>query len=147
MDSRWGKQRDFGRLFLDLFQQQRYLINGVDVRLKLVRSKNELTLFHTGSEKPKIVIEKAILYVRKYNINPDIENEHAFGLSKQLNAIYPINHTEVSCMTIAQGSQNHMKYNLFFMVRYQRRLLWEWYLMKHIMALMLKILSIFNIST
>ena len=110
-----GAEKEFfGRLSIDLFQQQRYLINGIDLKLKLVRSKNEFALFHTGSEKPKIVIKEAILYVRKCKINPEIEMEHAFGLSKQLNAQYPIQHTEVLSTTIASGSAGHRADNLFY---------------------------------
>ena len=66
----------FGRLFIDLFKQQRYLLNGIDIKLKLTRNKNEFLLFHVGSEKPRVFIEEAILYVRKYTINPQIEMEH-----------------------------------------------------------------------
>ena len=40
--------------------------------------------------------------------------EHAFGLSKQINAQYPINHSEVTCITIPSGSQGLVKDNLFY---------------------------------
>ena len=79
----------FGKLSIDLFQQQRYLLNGIDMKLKLKRIKNDFSLFHVGNEKPRVVIEQAILYVCKCTINPQIEMEHAFGLSKQINAQYP----------------------------------------------------------
>ena len=52
--------RNFSENSIDLFQQQIYLLNGIDMKLKLKRIKNEFWLFHVGNEKPRVIIEQAI---------------------------------------------------------------------------------------
>ena len=79
-----GSKEFMGKLFLDMCQQIQYLPNNTDVRIKLIRSKNEFCIcHHVVGEKPKLVIEDAILYVHKCRINPKILLEHEMALEKK----------------------------------------------------------------
>ena len=60
----------------------------------------------------KVIIEKAVLYMRKVHISPSVINGHEAGLLKQ-NAIYPIQRCEVISHTIPTGNQTYDKGDLF----------------------------------
>ena len=98
-----SKQLDLiGRLHLDLAAQNRYILNKVDVRLKLVPSKNEFCL-HTAAAmgSPKIVLKDASFYCRKVRPNDAIRLAHEKAL-QQTTAKYPIRRIEVKTFTIPQ---------------------------------------------
>jgi hypothetical protein len=112
-----------GPLYLDAFQQGRYLISHVDQRIKILRAKPELCLmsFNTPSEggnaavpalKGLVDLEEVILYVRRVKVSPSVILGHEKGLLKQ-NACYPIQRTDMQTFTIPQGSQSFTKDNLF----------------------------------
>ena len=102
-----------GPLQLDLFCQSKYLLPGVDVRLKLTRSKKTFFLLTDGAEKGvKNLIEEAVLYVRRVKVSPSVLLGHEIGLSSS-NAIYPIQQSDLLSYTIAQGSKSHIQDNLF----------------------------------
>lgn len=102
-----------GPLFLNFFRQSQYLISQTAMRLKLLPSKPEFALNGFGKIKDfKIVFEQVILYVPRYTLNPSVINGHAAGLKKH-NAIYPLNHTEVTTFTIPKGQQSYTKDRLF----------------------------------
>ena len=79
-----------GPIHGDIFFQDRLIINGVNLRLKLNRAKNS---FCQGSSADranhKVVITEAILNVRKVKVAPSIALGHAAAL-KQATAKYPI---------------------------------------------------------
>jgi hypothetical protein len=100
-----------GPLFLDLFSQSKYLLPGVDVRVKLVRSKLDFCLMNDGKETMKMIIEEATLYVRRVKVNPGVLLGHELGL-KSSNAIYPIQQSEMLSFTIPRGSKSHVQDNL-----------------------------------
>lgn len=52
-----------GRLHVDLFHQERLMLNMVDLKIKLIRSKPEFCLM--GDVKFKVALENASLFVRK----------------------------------------------------------------------------------
>jgi len=106
-----------GPLHLDFFQQSRYLLGGVDIRLRLIRSSTAFAVMQlqdpgTANVAIKVIIEKAVLYMRKVHISPSVINGHEAGLLKQ-NAIYPIQRCEVISHTIPSGSQTYDKGDLF----------------------------------
>lgn len=101
-----------GPVFLDFFRQSRYLISQVNMRLKFVRAKSQFALMAFGSENYKVVINSAILNVRKVMMNPKVINDHAHGL-KSHNAKYPVNHAELTTFTIPVGSMSHTRDRLF----------------------------------
>ena len=57
-----------GRIHADMFFQDRYLLNEVHVKIKLVRSRNSFCLM--SAEEFKVKIENAIMFVRKVKLSP-----------------------------------------------------------------------------
>ena len=58
---------------LTSFFQHRYILDFVDMKLKFSRSKNDFSLM-SGEAHPnyKVVIEDAIVFVRKIKLNPSV---------------------------------------------------------------------------
>jgi len=64
-----AQSREFdmmGRLHGDIFFQDRYMLNEVGIKIKLIRSKNAFCVMGNG----KVVITHAYLFVRKVKIMP-----------------------------------------------------------------------------
>ena len=102
-----------GPLYLDFFNQDRYLLSQTDLRLKFIPSKPEFVLNAYGAHKDfKIKFTEAILYVNRAEVNPSVINGHAAGLKRQ-NAIYPLTHNELITFTIPKGQQSYTKDRLF----------------------------------
>ena len=105
-----------GALRLDFFNQPKYLMPGVSVRIALHRSKSSFSLVMTNNEQPLIVLQKAILYVRRVKVNQALTLGHQIGLVKA-NALYPITRTQIVTYTIAKGSLSYFKDNIFSALR------------------------------
>ncbi|GBL63117.1 hypothetical protein AVEN_107142-1 [Araneus ventricosus] len=75
-----------GGIHSDLFHQERLLLNLVDVKIKLIRSKPEFCL--QGEERHKVVLEKNSLLVRKVRVSPGVILGHVKALEKET-AKYP----------------------------------------------------------
>lgn len=93
-----------GHLHCDVFNQDKFLINGVEMTLRLVRSKNEFCLMQpaAGSINRKIVIKDISLLVRRVKINPNLLIAHAKALSHST-AKYAITRVEVKTFTLHRG--------------------------------------------
>jgi hypothetical protein len=108
-----SKMKEFmGPLFLDVFSQSKYLLPGVDVKVRLTRSKPEFIISNDGKGGVKILLEEAILYVRRVKVTPAVLAAHELGL-KSSNVIYPIQQSEMTCFTISKGSKSHTQEHLF----------------------------------
>ncbi|GFV41635.1 uncharacterized protein F54H12.2 [Trichonephila clavipes] len=70
-----------GCIHSDLFHQDRLLLNLVDLKIKLIRSKPEVCL--QGSEGFKVVLDHVSLFIRKVRVNPGVILGHAKALEKQ----------------------------------------------------------------
>jgi len=103
-----------GALRLDFFNQPKYLIPKVNVRIQLQRSKPEFMF--NGAVNGKLVFQDAVLYVRRARVNQALAMGHQIGLTKQ-NAIYPITKTQIMTYTVAQGSMSYFKDNIFSTMR------------------------------
>ncbi|XP_071579508.1 uncharacterized protein F54H12.2-like [Temnothorax nylanderi] len=90
-----------GHLHCDVFNQDKFLINGVEVRMRLVRSKDSFCLMKNTSTS-KIRILDASLLVRRAKISPGVLLAHARMLSKTT-AKYPLTRVEVKTFTIHAG--------------------------------------------
>ena len=106
-----------GPLTIDIFQQNRYLLPNVDMRLKFLRHKSDFSLISKTSPsvpaiRGAIDLEEAILFVRRVKVSPSVLRGHMTGLEKY-NAIYPIQRTEMQTFTITSGSQSFNKENIF----------------------------------
>ena len=72
-----------GRLHVDLFLQDKFLLNGVDVKIRLVRSKDAFSLMAGGANPDyKVRIVEAILFARKAVLSPTVQMAHIKALAK-----------------------------------------------------------------
>ena len=99
-----GKTFDMiGHLHCDLFNQDKMLINGVEIRVRLVRSKDAFCLMDsTDDGQFGIKIKEATLIIRRVKINPGILIAHANTLAKTT-AKYLITRVEVKTFTLHAG--------------------------------------------
>ena len=92
-----------GPLHSDLFCQDRLLLNGVTLRIRLNRSKNAFCLVSpTVDADYKVVVVQSTLYVRKVKIY----NDTFLGIASALQhapALYPIQRVECKAMSIPAG--------------------------------------------
>ncbi|XP_035205264.1 uncharacterized protein LOC118180252 [Stegodyphus dumicola] len=99
-----------GGIHFDLFHQERLLLNMVDVKLTLIRSKPEFCL--QGKAGHKVVLEHVSLFVRKVRVSPGVILGHAKALEKS-NAKYPINRVLCKVYSIPQNSMSLIQDNVF----------------------------------
>lgn len=99
----------------DIFNQEKYLLNGVQMNLKFYRSKPEFCLMADAAETGKfhVKIIDAILIVRKVRICTPVQLAHAATLQK-FNAKYPITRTEIKTINLNKNVQNHVIDNVIF---------------------------------
>ena len=94
-----------GKIHCDLFQQDKPLIPGVSLSIKMVRARNVLTFTAlTNAGVPRAVIRKPTLFVRKYEPSAGYMN----ALSKRLlraPAVYHFERVQMRQATIAGGLQ------------------------------------------
>ena len=99
------------RLHGDIFAQDRYLLNSVDMKIKLSRTKDSFSIM---SEQPqyKVNMLAAVLHVRKVKLAPSIISAHEAALLSST-VKYPIRRCSVKTLSIAQGITSHTVDNLF----------------------------------
>lgn len=100
----------YGHLHCDLFNQNKYLINGVELSIRLVKEKAAFCLM--SATPATFDITEANLFVRKIRINPSILVAHARILAT-CPARYPITRVEIKTVTIPAGIQSKTVDNLF----------------------------------
>lgn len=102
-----------GHLHGDIFNQDKFLINGVELRVKLVRTKDSFNLMSTTPDaKFKVHIDSATLILRKARINPSVLLAHQKILATTA-AKYPITRAEVKVLTIPSGVRGKTLDNVF----------------------------------
>ena len=113
-----------GRLHVDLFLQDRFLLNGVSVKIRLVRSKDAFSLMASGQNPDyKVQIVDAVLFARKAVLSPTVQTAHIKALEKGT-AKYPIRPVDCKVYTIPQGAMLHTHENLFLGTLPKRLVLW-----------------------
>ena len=98
-----AESREFdmiGRIHGDIFFQERYMLNGVGMKLKLVRSKDAFCLM--GAAGAKLQITHASLFVRKVKLSPSVFLAHAKALENST-AKYPIKRAVCKAFAIPQN--------------------------------------------
>lgn len=90
-----------GHLHCDVFNQERYLINGVEMRLRMVRSRDAFCLIDTIGNHEVHVLDASLL-IRRSKISPGILLAHAKALAKTT-AKYPLTRVEVKSISIHSG--------------------------------------------
>ncbi|KAL8618574.1 hypothetical protein ACOMHN_021843 [Nucella lapillus] len=102
-----------GRLHTDLMAQERYLLNGVDVKFRLTPSKNSFCLMEDGANPGcRAEITHCSLFVRKAKINPAIALGHAKALEKGP-AKYLMKRVIIKSFTVPLGNVSATQDNLF----------------------------------
>lgn len=91
-----------GHLHCDIFSQDRLLLNGVEIRVRLVRSPDKFCLMD-GTNHFKVRIDEANLIMRRVKISPGVLLAHAKALSKTT-AKYPLTRVEVKALTMHKDS-------------------------------------------
>ncbi|XP_067122532.1 uncharacterized protein F54H12.2-like [Centruroides vittatus] len=93
-----------GRLHIDLSNQPKLLINNVDLRIKLERSKDDFALMST-SNNYKIIIKNASLKINKVDVSSSVQ----IGIEKALQTgiiKMPFRRTDVKVFTLSSGIQS-----------------------------------------
>ncbi len=102
------------KIHSDIFFQKRLLLNGVDMKIKLVRNSDKLVLMAADGSTYKLKLSTASLFVRKVAVNNGIQLQHIEMLDKKLQpAIYPIRRVDMKTINIATGSLSMNDENLF----------------------------------
>ena len=92
-----------GGIFSDLCQQDRLLLNGVPVRVKLFPNTDPFVIMSSGAADYEFQIEDAVLKVCQVSLNPGIIVGHSEALLKSP-ALYPYNQSNIKSYTIPTGS-------------------------------------------
>jgi hypothetical protein len=91
-----------GRIHTDICFQDRYMLNEVNAKIKLIRSQDAFCLMATGAQQFKVVVTEASLLVRKVKISPSVYLAHAKTLENGT-AKYPIRRVICKSFTIPAG--------------------------------------------
>ena len=113
-----------GRLHVDLFIQDKFLLNGIDVKIRLVRSKDAFSLMADGQNPDyKVRIVEATLFARKAVLSPTLQMAHIKALAKGT-AKYPLRPVDCKVYSIPQGAMSHTHENLFIGTLPKQLILW-----------------------
>jgi hypothetical protein len=107
-----------GPLFTDLTNQGRYLVNNVDIRVRLTRNSDQFCLMSfdhegvtsgtgtnlttTNEKKYQVYVQQAVLKVQKVTLEPGAQLSIEKMLRSQ-NGLYNMNRTEMKSFTIGAG--------------------------------------------
>ena len=109
LGARWqltkgGKTVDLmGVPLLDMFQLDRYILDGVAVKLRMVQSKNSFRLMAKTNLHYRVTLLDVTLRVCKIYVDPAVIEAHSLSLMKNP-AIYPYMASEIKTFAIAQGT-------------------------------------------
>jgi hypothetical protein len=101
-----------GRLHSDLFFQSRYMLNEVNTRIKLTRSKDSFCLMGPGADAFKVKITSATMMIRKVKLSSNVYLAHARALESSL-AKYPIRRVVCKAFTVPVGNLDSIQEKLF----------------------------------
>lgn len=101
-----------GHIHADMFFQERMLINGVDLKIKMVRGKDDFCLISPDQEQYKLKLVSASLFVKKVTVSPAVKLGHAQALLTA-NVKYPIEQVNLKTFSLAAGSRVCNQENLF----------------------------------
>ena len=103
-----------GPLHVDVFNQSKYMLNGVTMKVRMMRSKDSFVLMAKSdvTESFKVDILSAKLFVRKLKITPSLCLAHE-RILQQKTAKYPITRVECKVIHLPQGQKSFTHDNLF----------------------------------
>ena len=117
-----SKSVDFeGPLLEDVFHMNRYLLNNVEVSLKLYPSRAEFYIMSAAAEnkKYKVILEDAVFKVCMVRVSPGVILGHANALETR-NALYNYTRCETKSYSIPKGTQSFNLDNVFQLSRPSR---------------------------
>ncbi|XP_016403936.1 uncharacterized protein F54H12.2-like [Sinocyclocheilus rhinocerous] len=94
----------------DIFFQEKLMLNGVDIKIRMIRGKDEFCLMSDDAYKLNIV--SASLFVKKVSVSPSVRLAHAQALLSTT-AKYPIDRVCLKIFSIPAGSRVSNQENLF----------------------------------
>ena len=99
-----------GRLFVDLFSQDRFFPNNVDIDIELIQNKANYPFY--GNIKMNFIIKQISFFARKVTVNKEVLNriERKFSSTP---ATFPFVRSVVKTIPIVQNSTNIHQDNLF----------------------------------
>ena len=101
-----------GTIHSDSFFQDKYLLNNINLRIRLVRSKDAFCLMGAEDATFKVKIHECKLIVRKIRLSPSVLLAHAKALEMR-NATYPIRRAICKTFTVLRGNLDVNQENLF----------------------------------
>jgi len=99
-----------GKLHLDMCFQQRFLLKGVELKLRLIRSKDTFCLM--GDRDFKVLLKEMSLFCRKVRPSDAVRLAHIKALQLGM-ASYPLRRVEVKTFAFPQGNLSWVKENVF----------------------------------
>lgn len=92
---------------IDFLQSKKFLIPGVEMRIKLIKSNDDFVLIHgQASNTYKVDMKKLQLCTRKVTLDPRVSAAIEKGLEKAP-AIYPITQSKIKTHLLASGSTTY----------------------------------------
>lgn len=101
-----------GRLHCDIFCVEKYLLNGVEMRVKLNRSKTNFNIQSLTGSDYKVSITDATLLVRRVSISPTVLLAHTKALERAT-AKYPVSRVDLKSITISKDILSKSIDNLY----------------------------------
>ena len=100
-----------GRLHCDIFHQNRLIMNGVDLKIRLIPSKSSFNLIGPALNY-RSIITHASFFARKIRLNPAVALAQAKAL-EIAPAKYPVKRVVVKTFTVPRGNASVVQDNLF----------------------------------
>ena len=101
-----------GRLHVDMMFQPRYLLNGVNAKVRLVQNAPSFCLMGAANAPQKVKLLDCKLMVRQVKVSSAVQLAHERALDIG-NVKYPIRRVECKSYTIAAGLRSSSEDNLF----------------------------------
>ena len=103
-----------GKLHTELWNQPRFLIPGVDVRIQLHRSSDAFCIQSVGTEAVTIKVEilEAKLLVKKHTLLPTIQLAHLKTMERGNPVVYPNRTVDMKSYTLPAGTLQNNNQNL-----------------------------------
>ncbi len=92
-------------LHIDLFQSERYLLPGCEIKLKFIRNDDKFSLLG-NTQVTKIKVNELFLSIRRVTIDP-VEDAKINSDLEKGPAAYPIDQSRIKTFTIPSGLRNH----------------------------------------
>ncbi|XP_058632031.1 uncharacterized protein F54H12.2-like [Onychostoma macrolepis] len=96
----------------DIFFQEKLMLNGVDIKIRMIRGKDEFCLMSGEDVAYKLNIVSASLFVKKVSVSPSVRLAYAQALLSTT-AKYPIDRVCLKNFSLPVGSRVSNQENLF----------------------------------